>query len=67
MQKHGFSVEAITIGKGYNDLSDVLNKEFSLIENSVKLSDYDGYSDASEQYVVFNKKRQKENEVSRKR
>lgn len=57
MDKHGLEVKNVTIGRGYNDFCDVLDNKFNLSQNSRLLNDYNGYSDAKEQYVIYNKKR----------
>ena len=52
MKKHGLEVNKVTIGKGYNDIKEILNQKFLLIKESSCLTDYGGYSDASSQYLI---------------
>ena len=58
MNRKGFKVDKVTIGRGYNDLKEILDKNFVTIENCSNLSDYHGYSDAGYQYLISkNRKR----------
>lgn len=57
MNSKGLEVSSITVGKGYNDLKNILSDSFPLISDQSKLSGYDGYSDATNQYVLYNKVR----------
>ena len=52
MNKRGLEVNRVTIGEGYNDIKEMLDKNFSLVKDSKYLSDYSGYSDASSQYEI---------------
>lgn len=52
MENHGLEVKKVTIGKGYNDIRDILEGNYKKDENVNKLSQYDGYSDADSQYVI---------------
>lgn len=52
MNKHGLKVEKVTIGKGYNDIKNILNDKFEIEKVSRKLYGYSGYSDASTQYEI---------------
>jgi len=52
MINKGFEVSKVTIGKGYNDLKEILDKEFNVVEFPNRLSDYVGYSDSSVQYEI---------------
>lgn len=56
MNLKGFQVDKVTIGKGYNDLLNVLKKSFVTMDKSSKLKGYSGYSDATYQYVITNQK-----------
>lgn len=55
MNKHGLEVKKVTIGKGYNDVINILNDRFTVEENSIKLHGYSGYSDAHSQYKIETK------------
>lgn len=55
MNKKGLKVERVTIGKGYNDIKDILDKQFTLVDNPTLLSGYTAYSDASSQYEIINR------------
>ena len=57
MQDKGFKVDNVTVGSGFNDLKKMLSKKFKLISNAIQLKDYNGYSDAYDQYII--KKNQK--------
>ena len=52
MKKHKLEVQHLTIGKGYNDIRDILDKEFNEVENASCLSDYYGYRDSKVQYEI---------------
>ena len=52
MGSQGLKVDSITIGAGYNDISKLLEK-YELIVDQPKLSGYVGYSDATNQYVLY--------------
>jgi hypothetical protein len=52
MNKKRLEVDKVTIGQGYNDLKDVLDKNFKILNFSSQLNDYDGYSDAGIQYEI---------------
>ena len=52
MNKRGLEVNKVTIGEGYNDIKEILDKNFSLVKDGWHLSDYDGYSDAYSQYEI---------------
>jgi len=52
METRGFEVNKVTIGKGYNDIQNVLKDEFVTVDSSTKLHGYTGYSDASNQYEI---------------
>ena len=52
MNKQGLKVDKVTIGKGYNDIKNILNDKFETEEASTKLYGYTGYSDASSQYEI---------------
>ena len=54
MKKRGFKVDKVTIGKGHNELSEILEKNFSLIRKIEPLKGYSGYSDAYYQYEISN-------------
>ena len=51
----GFNVKQVTIGKGFNSLNEFLSKKYEINNNATLLTGYHGYTDAREQYVVFNK------------
>lgn len=56
MNSHGLEVNKITIGEGYNDIKDLLSKNFEKDSSLNKLNGYGGYSDAQVgQYVVKKK------------
>jgi len=52
MALHNLDVVKVTIGKGYNDVKNILNNKFETEEDSTKLYGYTGYSDASSQYEI---------------
>lgn len=52
MERKNIRIDSITIGEGYNQIKFLL-KEFERVEDQPKLSDYIGYSDASNQYVLY--------------
>lgn len=54
MKSKGLEVEKVTIGKGYNDINYILKNYFKNDENSKRLSNYSGYSDANSQYEIVN-------------
>ena len=59
-------VDKITIGKGYNDFYEILEQNFSEIQQPKKLTGYTGYSDASSQYLLWDARtseRLKDNET----
>lgn len=53
MNKNGLKVDKVTVGKGYNDIGEILNKEFKLVKYCSMLEGYCGYSDAIEQYEIY--------------
>ncbi|MBQ8749238.1 MAG: leucine-rich repeat domain-containing protein [Clostridia bacterium] len=53
MNKQAVLVEKVTIGVGYNDINKLLRKNFSLVDKPKRLSMYNGYTDASEQYEII--------------
>ena len=55
MESHGLEVKKVTIGKGYNDIRDILNSNFKTDENVNRLSQYKEYSDAHDQYLIKKK------------
>ena len=52
MNTKGLEVKKVTIGKGYNDIKEILDRNFTLAKDSSYLSDYNGYSDAASQYEI---------------
>ena len=56
MNEKGLQVDKVTIGKGYNDVLNLLHKNFSNVDETTSLNDYTGYSDAKKQ-VEINRKR----------
>lgn len=52
MERHGLKVNKVTVGRGCNDILDILNKYFEFDSNSKTLSDYVGYTDANMQYII---------------
>ena len=52
MNRRRLEVNRVTVGEGYNDIKEILYRNFSLVKEGRHLSDYDGYSDASSQYVI---------------
>lgn len=56
MKKRGLEVQEVTIGKGYNDINNVLKEKFENSEKPNTLHGYSGYSDASNQYKIRNKR-----------
>ena len=59
MYKRGLVVRKVTIGKGYNDITGILNERFAAEEGASPLHGYVGYSDASTQYEVKNMSKSK--------
>ena len=59
MMEKGLEVEYVTIGKGYNDIRELLDKHFISIKYPNKLSNYTGYSDAYSQYEIKELKKEK--------
>lgn len=59
MNKKGLKTYKVTIGKGYNDINEILDKNFYSVNDSCQLSDYDGYSDANSQYEINSENRNK--------
>lgn len=68
MNKQAVLVEKVTIGVGYNDINKLLRKNFSLVDKPKRLSMYNGYTDASEQYEIIErcKKQPYINEVNQR-
>lgn len=56
MNNHGLEVIKVTVGKGYNDLGNILEKKFETDNKARKLNDYKGYSDATRQFEIKRKK-----------
>ena len=52
MNRRGLEVNRVTVGEGYNDIKEILYRNFSLVKDGWHLSDYVGYSDASSQYEI---------------
>jgi hypothetical protein len=52
MNDKGLKVDRVTIGKGYNDLKEILDKNFLSLDYCDSLNDYGGYSDADAQYEI---------------
>ena len=50
--KNVTNLEKVTIGKGYNDVDDILKEKFYEDDDPAELNDYDGYSDAESQYDI---------------
>lgn len=57
MEKNGLKVNKVTIGKGYNDIRFIIEKQLETNKNSKKLMGYLGYSDASDQFILKNNKK----------
>lgn len=51
MNRHGVAVERVTMGKKYNNLSS-LNEHYRLTRDPAVHRNYQGYSDAKEQYII---------------
>lgn len=54
MNNKSHTLDRVTIGKGYNDFNKILSSKLSTIKRPVKLSNYQGYTDAEEQYLLEN-------------
>lgn len=52
-------VNKVTIGLGYNDISKVLEQNFKVDRNAKTLTNYDGYTDAKNQFVITDKQQEK--------
>lgn len=57
MSINGFEVDKVTIGKGFNDIANILENKFETDREASKLSGYRGYSDAIRQYEIKNKRK----------
>ncbi len=53
MQNNGHKVKTVTVGKGYNDFNNILMGNFAESSAPQLLSDYGGYTDASNQFVLL--------------
>ena len=47
MEKRGLKVSKVTIGKGYNDFNNILEKHYKTLESVQTLTEYNGYTDAA--------------------
>lgn len=56
MEEKGLEVDTITIGSGYNDMAGFLGFSYKKSKDEPKLTGYDGYSDASTQYILYKRK-----------
>ena len=56
MKEKGLDVEQITIGKGYNDFNNILAKNYDTVKQPKMLTDYSGYSDAAQQFLLANQR-----------
>ena len=52
MVNKGFEVKSVTVGKGCNDIGDLLEREFQVVQFPNSLEDYSGYNDSSIQYEI---------------
>ena len=52
MNERGLKVEKVTIGEGYNDIKEILDRNFEQLKYHNFLSGYGGYTDASSQYQI---------------
>ena len=52
MRLHNLEVTKVTIGKGYNDVQNILEDKFEDEKTPQKLHGYIGYSDAYSQYEI---------------
>ena len=56
MEEKGLEVDSVTIGSGYNDMGGFLGANFKKSSEEPKLTGYNGYSDASTQYILYKRK-----------
>ncbi len=49
-----YRVKKITVGAGYNDFNKILQDNFDKVDNPKYLEDYNGYTDADEQFLLKN-------------
>ena len=56
MRNRGLKLDKVTVGKGYNDVEEILEKRFKLLEVSNLLNGYRGYSDADNLYEITSNK-----------
>ena len=59
MEEKGFDVETITVGEGFNDVGKLMDIHFKKITNQPPLTGYNGYSDAKNQYVIYDRNKMK--------
>lgn len=56
MEEKELEVDTITVGSGYNEMNKWLGMHYKKSNDEPQLSGYHGYSDASEQYILYKKR-----------
>ena len=55
MKNCGLNVNKVTVGKGFNDIQDILDENFLIDESPSFLNDYYDYTDSKIQYIIKKK------------
>ncbi|MGN1227244.1 MAG: leucine-rich repeat domain-containing protein [Christensenellales bacterium] len=58
-------VQNVTIGMGYNDITTLIEKNFTRSKESFKLTNYNGYTDATCQFIITDRVKQKNVETKK--
>lgn len=60
MKENNTPTKIVTIGIGHNDINSILKNKFKVCKAPKLLENYLGYTDAKEQYILYENKGKKE-------